>query len=283
MNLITWNIQRGRGPQGKCSIARTVADLQAMGDFDVMCLQEVSAGYTDLPGCDGSNQFIELAQRLPDYAPVAALASDTLGEGGTRRLFGSMILSRYPVLQVFRHSLPWPMDSAVMSMQRVALELTLDTPLGILGVTTTHLEYFSPMQRGAQIERLRELHREAAQHAGKPRKAGAADGPFCGTPRGGASILAGDWNFVPGSTEYYQLQAPFEDGTSAYRDAWQLLHGGRTHQATVCRHAKPERPADPVTLDLIFVSDELAGKVADVRVQTNDFGPDHQPVVLGLG
>jgi endonuclease/exonuclease/phosphatase family metal-dependent hydrolase len=68
-------------------------------------------------------------------------------------------------LQVFRHSLPWPADPGVMSMQRGALEATVDTPLGLVRLTTTHLEYFSVLQRSAQVARLRELHREALMRA----------------------------------------------------------------------------------------------------------------------
>ena len=163
MKLITWNIQRGRGPGRLCSLDRVVADLARIADADILCLQEVSSGFTDLDGCDGSNQFVGLAQRLPGYTPVAGLATDVLDEdNGGRRLFGLMMFSRYPVLQVFRHALPWPADGSVMSMQRIALEATLATPHGVLRVVTTHLEYFSATQRTAQVERLRTLHHEAS-------------------------------------------------------------------------------------------------------------------------
>ena len=76
MKLITWNIQRGRGPGAACSLDRVVADLKGIADADVLCFQEVSSGFTDLAGCDGSNQFVGLAQRLPGYTPVAGLATD---------------------------------------------------------------------------------------------------------------------------------------------------------------------------------------------------------------
>jgi hypothetical protein len=55
---------------------------------------------------------------------------------GARRRFGNMIFSRFAVRQVFRHLLPWPADPGVSSMQRMALEATLQTPLGLLRVTT---------------------------------------------------------------------------------------------------------------------------------------------------
>jgi endonuclease/exonuclease/phosphatase family metal-dependent hydrolase len=54
-------------------------------------------------------------------------------------------------------------------MQRLALEATLETtletPLGLVQLTTAHLAYYSAVQRAAQVERLRELHREAVAQA----------------------------------------------------------------------------------------------------------------------
>ncbi|NHZ63490.1 endonuclease/exonuclease/phosphatase family protein [Massilia genomosp. 1] len=282
MNLITWNIQRGRSPSGKCDIAHTAASLRKVADADVLCLQEVSSGYTDMPGCDGANQFALLAHHFPGYVAVVGLACDTAGEGdGPRRLFGNMILSRHPVLQVLRHALPWPPDPAVMSMQRIALEATLDTPLGLIRVTTTDLEYFSRPQRSAQVQRLRDLQREAVAHAATPR-AGAPGGPFAAIARARAAILAGDCNFLPGSWEYHCLQAPFDDGTPAYADAWPLRHPGRAHAPTVCLHDHPGRPADPFTCDFIFVGADLAPRVAELRVACDDAGPDHQPLLMRL-
>jgi endonuclease/exonuclease/phosphatase family metal-dependent hydrolase len=113
MRLVTWNIQRGRGADGACSLRRVVADLKRLGEIDIFCLQEVSAGYTDLSACDGTNQFVELTRLLPEYTPISGVATDTLGEDGTRRLFGNMIFSRWPVLQAFRHALPWPADPSL--------------------------------------------------------------------------------------------------------------------------------------------------------------------------
>ena len=297
LTLISWNIQRGRGPDGRCSSARTVADLLALADPDVLCLQEVSAGYTDLAGCDGADQFSELARLLPGYTPAAAYASDLLGEvdahGGAaagaaagacrpRRRFGCMILSRLPVLQVFRHSLPWPADPLVMSMQRVALEVTLDTPLGLLRVTTTHLEYFSALQRAAQVDRLREQHEEAARHARQPGPGGAGAGPFGATPRAAQAVLAGDFNFAPRSADYQRLLRRFRDSTRAYVDAWPLANGRRAHAPTVCLHDQPQRSADPHTSDFVFVSEDLARRVARLDVDAADFGPDHQPLLFRL-
>lgn len=279
MKLITWNIQRGRGQDSGCSLERVVADLHRIADFDVLCVQEVASGYTDLPGSDGANQFVQLSRLLSGYTPVAGVATDVMGGEGARLLFGNMIFSRYPVQQVLRHALPWPVDAAVMSMQRGLIEATLATPLGLLRVATTHLEYFSALQRAAQVERLRELHRDACLHAAAARPGGPADGPFCPVARAAPALLTGDFNFLPGSPDYQRLQAPFEDGVQPYRDAWQVRHPFAANAPTVGVHAAA---GAPFTFDYIFASAELAGSIRSVRVLSDLTGPEHQPVLIDL-
>jgi len=282
MKLITWNIQWGRGADGRVDLDRIVAHAQRFSDFDVLCLQEVSAGHHQLPGCDGSDQFQQLAARLPAYEPVAGVATDTLGTAGERRRFGNMLLSRLPVRQVFRHLLPCPAEDGVMSMQRVAIEATLDTPFGLLRVTTTHLEYYSPRQRAAQIERLRELHRDAVAHAHVNQPGNASDGPFEAVPHAAAAVLLGDCNFKPGDPDRAQMLSPIDSATPAYLDAWEIAHPGRPHEATVGVYDKKQWPGPPFAFDLVFVSADIAHRVRDVRVDGSTDASDHQPVLVEL-
>ena len=282
MKLITWNIQWGRGADGRVDLDRIVAHVQRFADFDVLCVQEVSAGHHQLPGCDGSDQFEQLAVRLPGYEPVAGVASDVFGAASHRRRFGNMLFSRLPVRQVFRHLLPWPAEDGVMSMQRVAIEATLDTPLGLLRVTTTHLEYYSARQRAAQIDRLRELHREAVAHARVVRPGTASDGAFEPIPRAAAAVLVGDFNFKPDAPDHARLLAPMDPATPAYCDAWELAHPGRPHEPTVGLHDKEQWPGLPFTFDLVCVSADIAGRVRDVRVDETTDASDHQPMLLEL-
>lgn len=283
MHLVTWNIQWGRGADGRVDLDRIVTHARRLVDFDVLCVQEVSAGYPELPGCDGRDQFAELASRLPGYAAIDGVATDTPAPDGSRRRFGNMLLSRLPVLQVFRHLLPWPADASVTSMQRVAVEATLTTPLGRVRVTTTHLEYYSPAQRAAQVERLRHLHREAVAQAHAARPGSVGDGAFDHVPRGALSVLVGDFNCRPESAERQRLLAPIDDATPAYVDAWELAHPGRAHAPTVGLYDKAQWPGAPFAFDFVFVSADLAPHVRDVRVDANTDASDHQPVMLELG
>jgi endonuclease/exonuclease/phosphatase family metal-dependent hydrolase len=281
--LITWNIQSARSPAGGVNLDRIIACLDRFSDFDVLCLQEVASGYAARDGSDGGDQFAGLRARLPAYAGVAGIAADTLHPRGGRRLMGNMIFSRHPVLQVLRHSLPWPADPAVMSMPRIALEATLATPLGLLSVTTAHLEYFSERQRSAQVDQLRALHREAHAHARGERPGDASAGPFAAVPRGAAAILAGDFNMLPHSPDYLRLLAPFADHTPPWRDAWQLAQPGRRHAPTVGLHDDAPEPGLPFTFDYAFVSADLAPRVRRVRVDGSEEGSDHQALLVELG
>ena len=282
MQLITWNIQWGRGADGRVDLDRIVAHARRLADFDVLCLQEVSSGYPELPGCDGRDQFQYLADLLPGHTAVAGVATDTPHPAGGRRTFGNMIFSRFPVLQVFRHLLPWPADPGVPSMQRIALEATLNTPLGLVRVTTTHLEYYSSLQRVSQIERLRELHREATAQADSVRPGLASEGPFFFGQRAAASILCGDFNCLPESAEMTRMLAAMDDATHPYRDAWEITHCGEPHAPTVGIYDKTQWPDPPFTFDFFLVSEDLAGRIKEIRVGAMSDASDHQPVLLEL-
>ncbi len=282
MKLITWNIQWGRGADGRVDLDRIVAHARRLADFDVLCVQEVSAGHDRLAGCDGADQFAALAQRLPGYAPIAGIASDTPHPAGGRRRFGNMIFSRLPVRQVFAHLLPWPADGATMSMQRVAVEATIDAGFALVRVITTHLEYYSALQRAAQVEWLRGLHRDAVAQARAARPGMAADGPFEAVPRGEGAILTGDFNFRPADPEHARMLAPIDAATPPWLDAWSLVHPGAAHAPTCGVHDKAQWPEPAFTFDFVFVSADLAGRVRDLRVDAVSAASDHQPVLLEL-
>src|SRR5512135_2781381 len=118
MKLLTWNIQWGRGMDGRVDLQRTLSEIRALGEFDVIALQEVAVNFPGLPGSRGEDGMAVLSAGLPDYTAIYAAATDLPGERGGRRQFGNALFSRLPVQQVFRHLLPWPSDPAVPSMQR---------------------------------------------------------------------------------------------------------------------------------------------------------------------
>ncbi len=282
MKLITWNIQWCRGCDGRVDPSRIARVAREMADFDVLCLQEVARNYPDLAGSSGEDQFETLGALLPEYSLVEGVATDVLATGGERRGFGNAVFTRLPVLQAFRHLLPWPADASAPSMQRVAIEVVLELASGPLRVTTTHLEYYSARQRAAQLERLRELQIEAAGHATVPTDAQNRAGPIRPMPRPASSVLTADFNFRPEDPSHARLQAPLGAGVPAYRDAWSLRHPGTPHAPTLGVNDKGQWPGEAFACDFIFVTEDLAGRVAEVAVDAVTDASDHQPVLLEL-
>lgn len=282
MRLITWNIQWARGVDGVVDAGRIVRVCREMADFDVLCLQEVARNFPGLAGSNGRDLFAQLAQLLPGYTAFEGIAVDGLGEGGKRAQFGVLILTRRRVLQAFRHLLPWPGNPGRPTMQRVALELVIGGDGAPLRVTTTHLEYYSSEQRGAEIERLRALQAEAASHADDATAPGKEGGPFMAMPRPRSSILTGDFNLQPEDPLHERMQAPIAPGVPAYRDAWQVKHSGVRHAPTLGLYDKVQWPGDPFCCDFVFVTEDLTDRVEEVVVNADTNASDHQPVLLTL-
>ncbi len=278
MKLITWNIQWGRGLDGRVDLERIVAHAKALADFDVLNVQEVADNFPGLAGNDESNQFARLAALLPGFTALPGYGVDLAGPGRRRR-FGNMILTRLPVLSVRRHALPWPADPGRESMPRVAIEATLRLPMGPVRLATTHLEYYSPVQRAAQAARLRELHDEACDRAARPGFPTAENGPFDLTAQAASSILTADFNFPPENPAWDDIQRPLASGGPAYRDAWLLANGRRPHEPTFCVHDQ-RYAKEPYCCDFVFVSEDLATRVRSVAVDGDTRASDHQPVIL---
>lgn len=284
MKLISWNIQWCRGVDGRVDPARIARTVKEMADADTICFQEVARKYPALPGSKGEDQFALLAAEFPGYTPIAGIAVDVAGAAGLvgdRRQFGNLLLSRLPVRQAYRHLLPWPADPAHADMQRVAIEAVLESEDGPLRVTTTHLAYYSLPQRLAQIEALRDLHAQAHAHAQPPQTVDAEHGPFHWLGKPSAGIVTGDFNCEPHSAEHARMLAPFDDGTPAFHDAWQVAHPGRPHATTIGLYDREQWP-QPFCCDFMFVSADLAPRIRGYEINLETQASDHQPALLTL-
>ena len=271
MKLISWNIQWCRGVDGKVDPARIARAAKEMCDPDVCCFQEVAINYPDLGA--GGDQPANFARHFPAYSVHFAPVVDTPDGKGGRQQFGNLILSRLPVRQLFRHTLPWPAEAGVPNMPRIAVEAVIEASWGLVGVTTTHLEFFSRAQRAAQVARLIELKSEAIGHSKalsgiKPKDVG----PFAPYPRPAGSILTGDFNMRPDDPLVGELQRHWQD-------AWRVANPGRVQPPTFGVFDN-EFTSEPYACDFVFVSDDLAPKVASARVDTETKASDHQPVIV---
>lgn len=285
MRLLSWNIQWGRGMDGRVDLWRTAAAIRALGGaegFDLICLQEVAVNFPGLPGSVGEDGMAILGAALPEYEPVYAAATDLPDGRGGRKQFGNALFSRLPVGQVFRHLLPWPADPASPSMQRVLLEAVVSTPFGPLRVLTTHLEYYSETIRAAQVEAIRALHAQACAHARMPRRGeGEEGGSFEVLARPASALLCGDMNFPAEAPERQRLLVPYPDATPAWCDSWELRHPGTPHAATVGIH-----PVDfvdrPACYDFVFLTQDLAPRLTAWGSDSATEASDHQPVWVEL-
>ncbi len=284
--ILSWNIQAGRGVDGRVDLERIARTVRALVDADVICLQEVESGGAGGPGndgeCVGGDQFETLRHLFPDHAGVTGAGVER-AQTGTASMyrFGNMVLPRLPILSVFRHLLPQPATRGVRHMQRQATEVTVRSSGGPLRVVTTHLEYHAAVHRQVQIERLRELHVEAAEQA---RHSGPAEdtGPYARIARPASAVFCGDFNMETDSGEYAALLAPFDGGVPDLVDAWTALHPGRPHDPTCGVFDPHQWPAGPHCRDFFLVTEDLQPRLRSLRVDLQTDASDHQPVVLVL-
>jgi endonuclease/exonuclease/phosphatase family metal-dependent hydrolase len=281
MIVITWNIQWGRGVDGRVDLQRIMDTARRLGDFDILCLQEVADNYPGLAGAGNANQFGQLAALAPGFHAAEGIAVERNSPGLGRQRFGNMILSRLPPSQVLRHQLPWPADTAKPSMPRMALEAVFETPSGPLRVVTTHLEYYAAGQRAAQVEALRALQAEAAGHAANATPANQAGRPFEPRPRDGRAILCGDFNCDVRDAAIARLQEPLA-GAPSWVDAWPLVHSGEPRPDTVGVYDIAQWKGKAHCFDFFFVSRDLAARVKRVDIDGATQASDHQPLLLEI-
>jgi endonuclease/exonuclease/phosphatase family metal-dependent hydrolase len=265
--ILSWNIQCGLGCDGRVDLARIARVAQAMGEADVICMQEVTRN--DPAIADGADQAEQLAALFPGYQVL-------FGPGLDRppRQFGNLILSRLPVLQVFHHLLPQPAQGGIKHMQRQAIEVVVETRGGPLRVVTTHLEYYSDAHRAAQIERLRALQSAVAENEARPPKAGPS--PYDPTPRPAALVLCGDLNLLPDDAQYALLFAP------PFLDVWRHVRGGEPHPPTTGLFDRRQWPLGGHCRDYFAVTADVARRIAAIEVDLATDASDHQPLRLEL-
>ncbi|MFL4992754.1 MAG: endonuclease/exonuclease/phosphatase family protein [Microvirga sp.] len=277
LRIITWNIQWGLGIDGTVDLRRIVDEAHAVADFDVLCLQEVSDNFSDLMGNGGANQFAELARLLPGYTAVEGVALDVPDGAGRRRRFGNMILSRLPVAQVLRYTLPWEAAST-RNMPRLLLEAVVEGPSGPLRVMTTHLEYSADKLRRAQVEGIREAHRTACERVAVPREDGP--GTYALFPTPASAVLTGDFNMRPDDPVKQRISEPFDNEVPPLLDAWQVAHGASPHPTSFRLFDQSDGPSH--CCDFMFVTEDLGSRISRVDYNQTTQASDHQPVLLEL-
>ena len=269
-SIVTWNIQYGKGCDGRTDLARIARVVRAMGEADVICMQEIPRNDPDFG--DSADMAAQLAKLFPEYDAFYGPALSRKGVRG-RRDFGNLLLSSLPVLQVFNHLLPRPPEGGMKHMQRQAIEAVVETSAGPLRVMTTHLEYYSVRQRAAQVERLRALQEETAGNAATPPVSNAS--PYDEAARPASLVLCGDLNLLPQDPEYAQLfREPLVD-------AWKAAHPGKPHPLSTGLYDKEQwGKTGPHCRDYFAVTPDVAKRVVSVEMDDRTDASDHQPLRL---
>jgi endonuclease/exonuclease/phosphatase family metal-dependent hydrolase len=265
--ILSWNIQNGRGGDGRFDPARIARVARSMGEADVFCFQEVARLDPAFDG--GADQVAQLQALFPGYEAVFGPAL-IRGE----RQYGNLLLSRLPVRQVFNHLLPHPGEGGIKHMQRQAIEAVVEAPFGALRVMTTHLEYYSAAHRAAQVARLRAIQQEVAANEALPAK--DATSPYDPVPRPAALVLCGDFNLAPGDAQYHELFQP------PLIDAWRHARPHESHPPTTGLFDRRQWPMGGHCRDYFAVTPEVAARIDTVDCETESDASDHQALRLAL-
>lgn len=287
MRLVTYNIQYGKGKDGRFDLPRIAGEVRGA---DLIALQEVERFWRRSGLAD---QAAELAALLPEYHWVYGPGLDmdaSLREANghvvsRRRQFGNMILSRQPILASRNFLLPKFGTVVQYSLQRAALEAVVDTAAGPVRFYSVHLTHLADATRSAQVDALLDVHRRAPAEGGAwcgthPDPAWTQDGPAPPMPR--AAVLMGDFNFDPSSPLYDRIVSPWSpeygrmNGIDGFVDAWVATgHGER--EGVTCHgvHAGQR-------IDFCFVSTVLASRLGRCEIDDRAQGSDHQPVWVDL-
>lgn len=286
MRILSWNIQAGRGADNVLSLERIAASIAACEypdgkQADIICLQEVARGFPAVTGGEEIDEVAQLQRLFPNHHAIFRPAVDLPALQGyvlDRWQFGSMILSRYPIGQVFNHLLTQRgIDGK--GMQRHALEVLVHAPGEVLRIVTTHLEFNSQACRLLQVAQLKTLPREARPQGDPLAYAMSRHSPYASEPRTSDLILCGDLNLLVDSPEYAELTNDSESAPGLV-DAWRYLRDSTPHPGT-CGWADPTQwPEGPHCRDFFFVTPALCDRLEWIGADENVRASDHQPIML---
>ena len=287
LRLASYNIQYGKGKDGRTDLARIVDDL---GDRDIVALQEVEANFARSGMVD---QPAVIAGLLPHmhwvFGPGIDIDASEMVGGHVirrRRQYGNMVLSRWPILSTVTHPLPKIALVQVFHQQRCLVETVIATPDGPLRFMSVHLDHVSPDTRLPQVAMMMDLALNGRQRGGnwggrQPGNAFTEAAP----PMPDDVVIMGDMNFACAGPEYARVfgdMSPWNGRTyrmGGLADAWTCA-GHSEQDGDTCPHH--DGVEGPRRIDHCFVSARLAPMVKAMSIGTGAQGSDHNPIFCDL-
>jgi len=278
-SIVSWNIQYGKGVDGIINLSRIADVINQDGLPDVLCLQEVSRNDPEID--NGNDQVEELKLLFPRYNHFFGPSYDRSIGKKKRKQFGNLILSVHSPVQVLYHMLPSPSDPTARFMPRQVTEMVINTGSNSFRIMNTHLEFFSEKQQIAQVNRLREIHKEACEQYHNP-GIDKPKTPFEIINRHEKMIICGDFNFTLESNPYKIMTEPMSHDISNIHDAWDILYPKNNRTPTCGVYDNNQWKEGPHCRDYFFISKILDNKVKRFSVNNETSASDHQPIRLIL-
>ena len=292
LRLASYNIQYGKGKDGRFDLERIAGDLacSAYSGPDIIALQEVErfcarSGMVD--------QAEELSALLPFmhwvYGPGIDVDASVVQDGKIvrrRRQYGNMVMSRWPILSVVTHALPKLGLTKIFHQQRCLVETVIATPAGALRFCSVHLDNVAPETRMPQVQVMMDLALNGAMRGGNwggESAAGRFEQPE--PPMPADVVLMGDMNFNTDSAEYDRVIGEWSQWhgrmvlSGGLADAWVAAGNDEASGDTI---PHPDPGVGPRRIDHCFLSARLAPFVTAARIGEAAMGSDHQPVFFDL-
>jgi endonuclease/exonuclease/phosphatase family metal-dependent hydrolase len=277
MRILSWNVQYGKSPNNSLDFIRTLDYIKSLGEFDIICLQELARHMPDY--CiRGQEDHLQLSQQhFANYKAIWGSGfswPSATDNGLDRQEFGNLTLIKNGLLNYKVHQLPQPAVAGKFQMPRVAVETCVDSNIGSLSIINTHLAFHDSNEAQLQLEHLTRLEQERfAQHQ-YPKAAGP--GCFQTGYLASARILCGDFNFDPQS-RHYQHQID-----SGLIDAWKHCNPNEPQPSTCGIFDTVQWPQGGHCRDYYWLSNELTASGINANVDITTDLSDHQPIILEI-
>tara|TARA_B110000967_G_scaffold198212_1_gene230928 strand:+ start:59 stop:898 length:840 start_codon:yes stop_codon:yes gene_type:complete len=277
MRILSWNVQYGKSVNSGSDFSRTLDYIKSLGNFDIICLQEVARHMTAYCTQEQPDQCQLAQQYFPNH--IALWGSGYSWPSATsnpkdRQEFGNLTLVKDPLLDFKVHQLPQPAVLGKWQMPRVAIEACVNSKMGPLSIINTHLAYHDGNEAQLQLEHLQAIELDRLAHLKYPK----AHGPGCFQEGylASARILCGDFNFDPKSTHYqYQIN-------HGWIDTWKHSSPVQIQPATCGIFDKVQWTQGGHCRDYFWLSNELITYPVNVSVDSTTDLSDHQPITLEI-